>query len=91
MVRAGRVACIGVLASLAAWRAGAAEVYTYSVHHPFYGVIGTYVDTVERGAGAWRTISRAIGTPMESPASAKRAGAAARMSRAIPARESLFV
>jgi hypothetical protein len=34
------------------------QIYIYSVKHPFYGVIGTYTDMIERSAEATRIDSR---------------------------------
>lgn len=60
-IATARMAAIGVLASLFAGAVGpaeAGEVYTYKVVHPTFGDIGSYTDTVTRGADGYRVDSR---------------------------------
>lgn len=54
--RTAVLAFLGLLAPLAP--AGAAETYTYTVHHPSYGDIGTYTDIVSESDGVTRIDSQ---------------------------------
>ena len=54
--RTAVLAFLGLLAPLAP--AGAAGTYTYTVHHPSYGDIGTYTDIVSESDGVTRIDSR---------------------------------
>jgi hypothetical protein len=45
---------LGALILAAPSVAGGTETYSYTVHHPSFGEIGTYTDRIERGDDGWR-------------------------------------